>query len=439
MRASRVPHVALVVALAALPLAAGAAPVAYVNATLHPIDAPAIVGGTLLVDDGRIVAVGAAGAVAVGDAAIVDLGGAHVWPGMIDAATNLGLVEVSSVRGTVDTLEIGDFNPDLRVEVAVHPDSRRFPVAATGGVLVAHVVPDGELFLGASAAIRVDGWTWEEMTLAAPLGQHLRFPAQKFRRSPWSAPDAEEKFEKRKKELTRRLDELIGAARGYDRARQAMAAGAGPAVDVDPRFEALRPLLAGEAPLFLWASESTQIEKALDWAKAQGLTRLVLVSGPDAALFADRLAAERVPVVLEDVLMLPARSWEAYDTPFTAAARLHAAGVAFAFADGGDSSNARNLPFQAAQAVAFGLPAEAARRALTLGAAEILGIADRVGSLTAGKEATFFVATGDPLDVRTRIERVVVRGAEYDFARDPQRQLWQRYRDRPAPAASAPR
>jgi len=436
MRALRSPRAALFATLVAAPIAATAAPVAYVNATLHPVDAPAIVGGTLLIDDGRIVAVGAAGDVALGDATLVDLGGAHVWPGMIDAVTNLGLIEVGAVRATVDTREMGDFNPDLRAEVAVHPDSRRLPVAATGGVLTAHVVPDGELFLGSSAAIRVDGWTWEEMTLAAPLGQHLRYPQQRFRRGWWnSAPDAEEKFEKRKRELERRLDELIGAARGYDAARRAAEAGTGPTVDLDLRFEALRPLVAGEATLFLHAEERTQIEKALDWVGEHGFGRVVLVSGPDAAHFAERLAAARIPVVVQDVLTLPARTWEPYDTPFTAAARLHAAGVAIAFGDGGDSSNARNLPFHAAQAVAFGLPAEAAHRALTLGAAEILGIADRVGSLSPGKEATFFVATGDPLDVRTRIERVVVRGAEYDFARDPQRQLWERYRNRPAPAA----
>jgi imidazolonepropionase-like amidohydrolase len=421
----------LAAALALFAAAARAERVAYVHATLHPIDAPEIAGGTLVVENGVIAALGAAGAIPTDGARVVDLGGAHLWPGMIDAATNLGLVEVSSVRGTVDTTETGDFNPDLRAEVAFHPDSRRIPPALAGGVLTAHVVPGGELFLGRSAAMRLAGWTWEEMTLAAPLGQHVEYPAQVFRRRWWSPPDAEEKFEKDKKEKPRRLAELVAAARGYDRARRAAEAGEGPAIDVDPRFEALRPLVAGEATLFLWASEKTQIEKALDWVAKEGFARVVLVSGPDAALVAERLAAARVPVILLDVLMLPERDEDPYDAPFTAAARLHAAGVAIAFADGGDSSNARNLPFHAAMSVAHGLPVEAARRALTLGAAEILGIADRVGSLTVGKEATFFVSTGDPLDVRTTIERAVVRGAEVDFSRDPQRQLWERYRDRP--------
>lgn len=426
--------------LSALPLALflvapafGAERIAYVNAVLHPIDGPTIENGTLVVEGDRIAALGAGGAIAAGDARIVDLEGAHVWPGMIDAASTLGLTEISSVRGTNDVREMGDFNADLRAEVAFHPDSRRIPPTIAGGVLTAHVVPDGELFVGQSAAMRLDGWTWEEMTLAAPLGQNLVFPAAIYRRTWWSPPDAEEKFEKEKAGKLRRFEELVANARGYHRARTAIEAGDGAMIDVDPRHEALRPLLAGEAMLFLQANEKQQIEKALDWAKREQLDRVVLIAGADAALFAERLAAERIPVILTEVLATPNRAWEAYDTAYTAASRLHAAGVAIAFADGGDSSNARNLPFHAAMAVAFGLPRDAAHRALTLGAAEILGIAGRIGSLTVGKEATFFVASGDPLDIRTTVDRAVVRGREVDFSRDPQRQLWERYRDRPAP------
>jgi imidazolonepropionase-like amidohydrolase len=426
----------LLLALVA-PLAASAERVAFVNATFHPIGGPEVTGGALLVADGRIVALAPTPPAVDEGWRVVDLGGGHVWPGLIDAATNLGLVEISSVRGTVDTRETGDFNPDLRVEVAIDPDSRRLPPALAGGVLTAHVVPDGDLFAGASAALRLAGWTWEEMRLAAPLGQHLRFP-RAVRRDVWWNRQTEEEFEKERKERLRRLDELVGAARGYDRARGAQERGEGPAIDLDPRFEALRPLLRGEAPLFLWADERNQIEQALDWAKKEGFARLVLCSGADAALHAERLAADGIPVILLDVLTLPDRAEDPYDTPFTAAARLHAAGVQLAFADGGDSSNARNLPFHAAMAVAFGLPRAAAHAALTAGAAEILGIADRVGSLAPGREATFFVADGDPLEITSRIERVFVRGAEVDLEHDPQRLLWQRYRARPSPAAGAP-
>jgi imidazolonepropionase-like amidohydrolase len=426
---------AAIVAAAGLRLAAPAAgaPVAYTNATLHPIVAPAIPNGTLVVDGGAIVAVGAEIALPEG-AAVIDLGGRHVWPGLVDAASDLGLTEIGAVRATNDYREIGDWNPDLRTEIAFHPDSRRIPPALAGGVTTVHVVPESDLFAGTSAVVRLDGWTWEEMTLAAPVGQHLYFPRVVRPTASWfGPPPEEEEFEKEKKEKLRKLDERIAAAKGYERARSAAEAGTGPAIDIDPRFEALRPLLAGRMPLFLWAEERNQIAQALDWAKKHGFARLVLVAGPDAALHAERLAAEKVPVVLLGVHRLPERSWEPYDAPFTAAARLHAAGVELAIA-ATDSSNERNLPFQVATAVAHGLPREAGHAAMTVAPARILGIDDRAGALAPGREASFFVADGDPLDIRTSIVRVFVRGREIDLAEDPQRRLWERYRARPTPA-----
>jgi imidazolonepropionase-like amidohydrolase len=139
-------------------------------------------------------------------------------------------------------------------------------------------------------------------------------------------------------------------------------------------------------------------------------------------------------VILDGVLRLPDRPDDPYDAAYTAAGRLVAAGVTIAFTDGGTSENARNLPFHAAMAVAFGLPRDAAHRALTVDAARILGIADKVGALAPGLEATFFVSDGDPLDIRSDIERSVIRGEPVDLTRDPQRELWERYRSRPAPA-----
>lgn len=432
-RTNRIASCAIAVALASASTAV-AATTAYTNATLHPAGGATIANGTLVVTDGAIAAIGAGVAVPAG-ATVVDLGGKHVWPGLVDAASDIGLVEIGAVRATDDTREIGDWNADLEVELAVHPDSRRFLPALAGGVTAAHVVPAGELFAGASAAIRLEGWTWEEMTIASPLGQHLYFPVQIRPTFSWfGAPPDEEKFEKEKKAKLRRLDELVAQARGYDRARAAATAGTGPTVDFDAKLEAFRGVVAGSTPLFLWADEQSQIVAALDWAKRNGLTKLVLVSGPDAAYVAERLAAEKVAVILQGIHRLPDRSWEPYDAPFTAAARLHAAGVKLAIASGGDSSNARTLPFQVATAVAYGLPREVGYAAMSATAAEIVGLGDRLGDLATGHEASFFVATGDPLDIRTQIERVFVRGAEVDLARDPQRQLWERYRDRPAPA-----
>ncbi len=420
--------------------AASAEVIAFTGATLHPVSGPPIEDGVLLVEDGRIAALGGDLEVPTG-ARRVELDGKHVYPSFIHPFSALGLVEIGSVAGTVDTTELGDVNSNVRAEVAFHADSQLLPVAISGGVLVTHVTPRGGLFSGSSALMRLEGWNWQDMTLAAPLAMHLDFPellppASRYRQL------SQEEVEKERKRALEVLDSTVADARAYDTARRAEEAGNGPAVDFDARFEALRPVLSGELPLYIQAAERTQIAAALDWAAEQKLDNVVLVTGPDAQHLADRLASERVPVVLNGVLREPARDWEPYDAAYTAAARLHEAGVAFCIGDGGssfDAANVRNLPFHAAMAAAFGLPRDVALRSVTLSAAEVLGVADRLGSLEPGKDATFIVTDGDPLEILTRIEGTWLEGVEIDPSHDRQRRLYRHYSNRPRPAAPASR
>ena len=397
-----------------------------------------IADGLLVVRGERIVALGSA-LEPPADATVVDAQGLHLYPGFIHPSTSLGLTEIGSVRGTVDSTEIGDSNAGLRTEVAFHPDSQLLWPAIAGGVLTAHVVARGELFAGTSALLYLAGWTAEQMTVKAPVGLHLYFPAVV---RPTRAPgppgtlEKEDDFDGLRDKALARLDERIAQARAYLKARDAAATGGAAPVAMNPALEPFRALLAGDLPLFLHASEKTQIERALDWALRHHLKRLVLVAGSDVQFVAARLAAEQVPVILDGVLELPTRRWQPYDSAYVAAARLHAAGVRFAIGDGGGASNARNLPFHAGMAAAFGLSPDLALRSVTLSAAEILGVADRLGSLEVGKEATFFLATGDPLEPRTQIRRVWQAGSELDLARDRQRQLYERYRERPGAVRS---
>ncbi len=409
------------------PGTATAQPVAYVGATVHPVSAPAIEHGVLVVDGDTILAVGDAATAIPSNATRVDLSGSHLYPGFIHPLSQLGLIEIDSVRGTDDTTEIGENNANQRAEVAVNADSRHLPVATSGGVLTAHVVPGGGTFSGTSAVLRLAGWNWEEMTLSAPTAMNLHFPA-----AAGGSADSEEDEESTSKALSE-IDRLLDDVRAYARAREAAEQGKGPAVDFAPKLAALRPVLDGQLPLFIHATERDQITGALDWAEEQELTRIVLVTGPDAAYVAPRLAEAKVPVILRAVLTRPERNWESYDHPYTAAARLHAAGVQFAIA-GNPSANARNLPFQAAMAAAFGLPPETALRSITLTAAEILGVADQLGSLTPGKQATFIATTGDPLEIRTQIRRAWIAGVEIDLKEDPQRRLYEKYISRPRPS-----
>ncbi len=409
--------------------AARAASTALVGATIHPVSGPAVV-GTLVIENGKISALGPGVAPPAG-AAVLDLAGKHVYPGFVHPAAPLGILEIDSVRGTVDTTEVGDNNAALRAEVAFNGDSQLLMPAIAGGILSAHVVHAGGVVSGSSAVMNLRGWNWQDMTLRAQVGMHLSYP--RLTRSRF-ASQSDEDFEKEKEKSLKKLDDLFDAAAAYHRARSAQADGKGPAVDVDANYEALRPVLEGKVPLYVHATDKLQIDSALDWAKKRGLGKLVLVSGADAAYAAPRLAAEGVAVILDGVLAVPRRDWEPYDAAYAAAAALHAAGVRFAIGDGGDAANARNLPFHAAMAAAFGLDKEAALRSVTLSAAEILGVADRLGSLEQGKNATLFVSDGDPLEIRTRIERVWIDGEEIDLTQNRQWQLYKKYQGRPKAA-----
>jgi imidazolonepropionase-like amidohydrolase len=416
--------------LASLPLQAqdGAEKVLVLRgATVHPVSGPAIPNGTVVVRGNKIEAVGAGLDIPAG-AEQVDLAGKHLYPGFVHAGTQLGLVEIESVRGTEDTTDIGNFNPDHRAEIAFHADSLLLPTTRAGGVVAAHVMMQGSLFVGTSAVMRLQGWNHEDMTIASPVGQHLYFPAPP---PPGEGEDKEE-AKKKRDEALKSVNDAIADAQAYKAAKAGKMRG----LDVNPKLEAMIPLLEGKQPLYLHADNKAQIEAALDWAKEKEFKNLVLVAGQDAQLLTERLKAENIPVILTGALRVPTRKADPYDGGFTAAAKLNEAGVRFCMADNGTPMLSRNLPFNAGMASAFGLPKEAALRSVTLSAAEILGVADRLGSLEAGKEASFFVSDGDPLDIMTHIERVWINGQEVDLEDDHQRRLWHRYESRPKPAAA---
>jgi len=397
--------------------AANADLIALTGATVHPVSSDPIE-GTVLLRDGLVEAVGTDVAIP-DDATVIDLAGLHLYPGFVHPATQLGLTEISSVAGTVDTAEMGAINAAIRAEVAINHDSRLLPASIAGGILSAHVMPDGGLIQGTSAVIRLDGWSWEEMVIASPTGMHLAFPS--------AAVDDEDN------EDLKRIERVLDQARHYQRAVAAAENDDAPSPARNDQLAALGPVLNGEMPLFIKVNRYDVMEKALDWAQEQGFERIVLMANPDVQYLAERLAADDIPVILRNVYAMPSRRWEPYDMAFVAAARLAEAGVRFAIADSGggmDVANARNLPFHAGSAAAHGLDKMDALKSVTLWPAEILGVADQLGSIEPGKRATLFASTGDPLEPMTRIERVWIDGSEYDLMRDPGRSLYQRYRQR---------
>ena len=399
------------------------------DATLHTVSGPVIANGRMLIDQGRIVAIGSASEVATPSGAqVVSMSGKHVYPGLIGANTTLGLVEVESVRGTIDSTETGALNPNSRALVAVNPDSELIPVARANGILAALSVPRGSatgLIAGTSALLQLDGWTWEEMGLIPEVGLHVALPTMRLNAALFpNLPQARlDDMQRMTSQRLKVLEDGFETANAYAKARANDAN-----TPLDSRWEAMLPVVAGKRPVFIQANELPQIRYALGLADRFGF-KLIIVGGMDAWRIAALLKERQVPVIIGGVYRLPMRRGDDTDAPFRLAAQLYEAGVRFCIARSGsefDAATERNLPFEAATAAAHGLPRDEALKAITLYPAQILGAADRLGSLEPGKLASFFVTNGDPLDIRTKVERIFIQGREIELS-DRQTKLNDKY------------
>lgn len=387
-------------------------PIALKGATIHPVSGPDIPSGVIVFDKGKITALGANAAIPA-DAETVDVTGKHIYPGLISANTVLGLTEISAVRATIDIAEPGAINPNAVSVTSVNPDSELFPVARANGLLTALAVPEGGLISGQSAVLRLDGWTPEEMTVRAPAAMHLRWPNLTIDRDP-RAPKSESDQQKEIDKAHKQIRDSFDIARSYWQARK----NATPDFKSDMRWEAMGPIFEGRLPLFVHAETLAQIETALAWSKEAQL-KIVIVGGHDAWRLAPQLKERDIPVIIALSTALPLRRDEAYDSAFSSAAKLHAAGVRFCIATNGRGSEApheRNLPYEASMAAAFGLPREEALKAVTLYPAQLLGVADQLGSLEQGKAATLIVTNGDPLDFPTQLEAAYIDGRKIDLS-----------------------
>jgi len=399
-------------------------PIAIVGAAIHPVSSPSIKEGALLFDKGKIVAVGRDVPIP-GQAKRIDGRGMHVYPALFNAYSNLGLTEIGAVRATRDYSEAGQINPNVKAEVAVNPDSELIPVARAGGLLLSLSAPSGGLISGTSAVLQLDGWTWEDMTLKTPVGMHVKWPKMPSAVN-WPRGESKETESSKRDKTLDLIDRTFADARAYRKARRT-ASPRGVEQARDSRWEAMIPVLDGKLPLVIAADEIRQIQAAVAFAARQQV-KLILLGGYDAPPCAALLKQHHVPVIVNRVYRLPLRRGDQYDAAYTLPARLRGAGIKYCIACSG-ASNIRNLPYHAATAAAFGLPRDEAVRAITLYPAEILGVADRVGSLEVGKDATLIIADGDPLETATHVVTAFIRGREVDLSNRHKR-LWQKYQEK---------
>jgi imidazolonepropionase-like amidohydrolase len=405
---------------------------AYVlrGATIHPPGQTPFV-GTVVVDvpTGKITQVLRADGQRKIDAPstrVVDVAGLHIYPGMIDAGTVLGLVEIDSARETNDSRDGGDFQPDLRASVGINPDSELIPVTRANGVTTVVTRPTGSLVPGQGALINLAGWVPAEMVVVDPLSLHVEYPGQpSFRGFGPLLPGGDEESPSlrwRRDEKLNRLKELFETARRYDAAKKA---GVNPTAN--PRLESLLPYVRGEKPVIMTADRKADILAALKLADELKV-KPVLSGGIEAWKVAGELKRRDVPVILGPVMALPRETGERYDAAYASAAKLYEAGVKFCIRSAG-SNNARNLPYEAAMAVAHGLPPEEGLKAVTLYPAEILGVADRFGTVAAGQRANLVITNGDVLQASTQVLSVFIDGRPYEPT-SKQTRLYDKYRKR---------
>lgn len=401
--------------------------VVLTNATIHTVSDGVIENGFVLIRQGRIDDLGPMRDLNARPRTreawtTHDLNGLHVYPGMVAANTTMGLTEVSSVRATIDTNETGGVTPEVRAAVAVNPDSWHIPVARSNGVLTFGVLPQGGPVPGRMSVIRADGWTWQDKSIETDAGLVINWPNVRPVTAWWMNRSEEEQL-RESRESVRRIDELFNQAEAYFAARKA-----DPATPYSLRFESLAGVLAGEKTVYISAQELDQIRSAIAWGAGRDL-RMVILGGRDAHLCADLLTRHDVGVIVTGTHRMPRRSDAPFDEAFTLPAALEEAGVRWCLATTGGSSNERNLPYHAASAVAYGLSPEVALRSVTLSAAELLGVGDRLGSIAKGKAATLIVTDGNPLEMATQVRRAFVDGREIDLS-NKQTSLAEKYREK---------
>jgi imidazolonepropionase-like amidohydrolase len=410
------------------------------NAKIHTLAGPPIENGTIIIRDGKIAAVGANVAVPSG-AQVIDAKGQHVYPGFFDSFSQLGLTEIDSVSATLDLNELGDFNPQIVTATAVHPASEHIPVARANGITHAVSAPGvtgggfggggapQPIIRGQATAINLNGWVIDEMLIRKSVGMVITWPTlgPAGGGGGFGGQQQRRPFTEIRQEYERRVSgivELLDQARHY---AQAWEKGSKQKFERDLKLDALVPVVKGELPVLVYANRARDIRNAVEFCEKQKL-KMILAGGAEAWKVKDLLKEKNIPVILGPTQALPLNQDDPYDKPYSRAGELHAAGVKIAFATF-NSSDSRTLPYEAGQAVGFGLPWEEAVKAITLYPAQMLGLDKQFGTIETGKVANLVITTGDPLELRTEVKHVFINGQQADLM-NRHRHLYEIYKKR---------
>ncbi|MFM1780794.1 MAG: hypothetical protein RJB49_1089 [Bacteroidota bacterium] len=364
--------------------------------TIHVGNGSIIENGTVVIEKGKIKSVSATSASITGDVERIDATGKQVYPGLIAPNSSLGLVEFASTKSTVDIEELGEMNPNIRAIVAYNTDSKIINTVRSNGVLLAQITPQGGMIPGSSSVVQLDAWNWQDAAYAMDNGIHFKMPALINR------PAAFQRRGANADPVAAGLARLEEARSFFKEAKAYLNEKTHTSTNL--KFEATRGLFDGSKPFFVHCDLVKEMLAAINFAKEFNF-KLVLVGATDSWMIADILKENNVAVILGEIHSLPASEDDAVDQPYKTPGMLQKAGVLFSMGfEGGDGNwRQRDLPFHAGTMAAYGVTKEEALSAITLNAAKILGIADRTGSIEAGKDANIVISTGDILDMRSSV------------------------------------
>lgn len=391
------------------------------NATIHVGNGQVIENGSVVITSGKITEVGTTTSTS---GKIIDCKGKHVYPGLILTSCQLGLVEVPSVRATIDASEIGEINPNIRSIVAYNTDSKVTNTLRPNGILLANIIPDGGLLSGSSTVVQLDAWNWEDAAYKMDNGIHFNMPSLLARtrggrggfgggQQPQVDPV------KRGLEQIEMVKAFFREAKGYNTSVTHD--------NTNLKYEAVKGLFTKKQKLYIHCNIVKEMLLAVDFVKEFGFD-VVIVGGIDSWQIADILKQNNIAVILQQLHSLPAMVDDDVDQPFKTPAMLQKAGVLFSLNDDDENSRNRNLAFNAGTAAAYGLTKEEALSAITLNAAKILGIDDKTGSIEKGKDANIVVSEGDILDMKSNIiSYAFIQGRQVDL-NNKQKQLFEKYK-----------
>ncbi|MEZ4954452.1 MAG: amidohydrolase family protein [Saprospiraceae bacterium] len=346
--------------------------------------------------------------------------GKHIYPGFIAPNTTLGLTEIGQVSATRDDNELGEINPNIRSIIAYNTDSEITPTVRSMGVLLAETTPQGGRIPGTSSIVQLDAWNWEDAAYAIDFAIHLNWPNA----STYSWRERRTTKNEKYAEQVQEIEDYFKLAEAYSRNTSPER--------TNLRFEAMNGLFDGHKKIFIHADDVASIQEAVLLMEKFNLTPTI-IGGRDSWMITDFLKTHNVPVVIGPTQSLPRRDDDDVDQPFKTPAILQNAGLLWCFQHDGYWQQ-RNLPFQAGQAIGFGLAYEDAIQALTSNTAKIMGIDKTVGTIEQGKDATLFISEGDVLDMRTsKVTNAFIQGREINLDNKQEmlyRKFQQKYKQR---------